>query len=168
MYAFYRRNPILPVSRITNMVVPAQAAMFLVLCLTPSASADTSDQPNRFVFERDDRTIVLEPFGPNIVRVTLSSDKGAALGAPGYGIIATPSMTGWTHEQDSAGYDTIRSDMGCPTSRRLCETWGTRPAPVTLDPHLFPDCVRNIAARHHQHRTHRARTLQPRRGRRRT
>jgi alpha-D-xyloside xylohydrolase len=109
MYAFSRRNPILPVSRITNMVVLAQAAMFLVLCLTPLASADTSAQPNRFVFERDDRTIVLEPFGPNIVRVTLSSDKGAALGAPGYGIIATPSMTGWTHEQDSAGYDTIRS-----------------------------------------------------------
>jgi len=51
----------------------------------------------------------MEPFGPNIVRVTLSSEKPAALAAPGYGIVGTPSMSGWTHELDSTGYDVIRS-----------------------------------------------------------
>jgi alpha-D-xyloside xylohydrolase len=96
-----------PFCGITNGVV--LAAMFLVLGLGPHACADTSDQANGFVFERDNRTIVLQPFGPNIVRVTLSSQKPAALAAPGYGIVGTPSMAGWTHERDSAGYDVVRS-----------------------------------------------------------
>ncbi|MBV8675344.1 MAG: alpha-glucosidase, partial [Acidobacteriaceae bacterium] len=61
------------------------------------------------MLERDNRTIVLEPYAPNIVRITLSERKQQALGPPGYGIVATPSMTGWTHEQDAGGYDVIRS-----------------------------------------------------------
>ena len=92
-----------------HVVVLAHAAMALLLVLAPLACADTSDQGNRFVFERDNRTIVLESFGPNVLRVTLSSDKSAALGLPGYGIVGTPSMAGWTHEQDSAGYEVLHS-----------------------------------------------------------
>jgi alpha-D-xyloside xylohydrolase len=87
----------------------AQAAMVLLLGFAPLACADTSDQGNRFVFERDNRTIVLETFGANILRVTLSSEKSSALASPGYGIVGTPSMAGWTHEQDSAGHDVVRS-----------------------------------------------------------
>ena len=71
--------------------------------------AQTPDQANRFVLERENRTIVLEPYGPNIVRITLSKEKSAALAVPGYGIAGAPSMTGWTREQDSAGFDVIRS-----------------------------------------------------------
>lgn len=59
---------------------------------------------------RQGRTLVLEPYAPNIIRITLSSEKAAALAAPGYGFVATPSSTGWSHEQDSEGYDIIRSD----------------------------------------------------------
>jgi alpha-D-xyloside xylohydrolase len=92
-----------------NALLSALATVFLMLGLAHFACADTPDQTNRFVIERDDRTIVLEPFAPNILRVTLSSDKPAALAAPGYGIVGTPSMAGWTREQDSAGYDLIRS-----------------------------------------------------------
>ena len=95
--------------RTASAVVPALAAMFLMFGLARLASADTSDQANRFVIERDNRTIVLEPFGANIVRVTLSSERAAALATAGYGIVGTPSMAGWTREQDSAGYDVIRS-----------------------------------------------------------
>jgi len=95
--------------RRANAVVPALAAMFLMFSLARFAYADTSDQANRFVIERDNRTIVMEPFGANIVRVTLSSEKTAALATPGYGIVGTPSRSGFTHEQDSAGYDVIRS-----------------------------------------------------------
>ncbi len=87
----------------------ALLAMFVVFGLSQAASAATSDQADRFILERDNRSIVLEPFGANIVRVTLSSEKAAALAAPGYGIVGTPSMIGWTHEQDSSGYDVIRS-----------------------------------------------------------
>jgi hypothetical protein len=64
MHKSFQRNPIQPFCGITNVVVLAQAAMLLVLGLGPHACADTSDQANGFVFERDNRIIVLEPFGP--------------------------------------------------------------------------------------------------------
>jgi len=67
-------------------------------------SADT-----QIVLSRQDRIVVLEPYAPNIIRITLSSEKTAALAAAGYGFVGTPSITGWTHEQDSGGYDVFRS-----------------------------------------------------------
>ena len=95
--------------RTANVVVHAIAAIFLTVGVARPACGETPDQASPFVIERDNRTIVIEPFGANIVRVTLSSEKGAALAAPGYGIVGTPAMAGWTHEQDSGGYDVIRS-----------------------------------------------------------
>ena len=40
----------------------------------------------------------MEPYAPNIVRVTLSLKKEEALKAPGYGFIGTAS-DGWTQEE---------------------------------------------------------------------
>ena len=66
-------------------------------------------QDGSLVLNREGRTISLEPYAPNIVRVTISTDKAAASGAPGYGISAQPSAQGWTHERDSEGDDIFRS-----------------------------------------------------------
>jgi alpha-D-xyloside xylohydrolase len=63
----------------------------------------------QIVLLRHGGTVVLEPYAPNIIRITLSSDKAEALAAPGYGFVGTPSMTGWRHEQASSGYDVIQS-----------------------------------------------------------
>jgi hypothetical protein len=103
MQQSFRLNSMQLFRRTANAVVPALAAMFLMFGLARLACADTPDQANRFVIERGNRAIVIEPFGANIVRVTLSSEKAPALATPGYGIVGTPSMAGWTHEQDSAG-----------------------------------------------------------------
>jgi alpha-D-xyloside xylohydrolase len=54
-------------------------------------------------------TIVLEPYAPNILRVTLSMQADAAKGAPGYGIIAKPNAAGWTATQ-SDREDVYKSD----------------------------------------------------------
>ena len=66
-------------------------------------------QSNPFVFERDGRVISLVPYAPNIVRVTISRDKAAAVSGPGYGIIAEPNAGGWTREKDAEGNDVFRS-----------------------------------------------------------
>src|SRR5579871_1111263 len=52
--------------------------------------------PQRLELTGGGETIVLEPYAPNIVRVTLSLQRDAATGAPGYGIIAHPDASGWT------------------------------------------------------------------------
>src|ERR1022692_3491175 len=57
-------------------------------------------QGGPLVLERNGRVISLVPYAPNVLRVTMSTDQAAATAAPGYGIVAMPSATGWKHEQD--------------------------------------------------------------------
>jgi alpha-D-xyloside xylohydrolase len=57
---------------------------------------------------RGDATVVVEPYAPNIVRVTLSLQKQHAMAGPGYGIVAKPQPSGWTSTSDAAG-DTLQS-----------------------------------------------------------
>jgi len=78
---------------------------FLTVLLAGSAMA----QGGSLVLERDGRLISLVPYAENILRVTMSTGKTAATGAPGYGILATPSTEGWTHERDAEGNDVFRS-----------------------------------------------------------
>jgi alpha-D-xyloside xylohydrolase len=56
-------------------------------------------QENRVVLERGGSTIVLEPYAPNILRVTLSLNRAPALAAPGYGVLAAPAAAGWSATQ---------------------------------------------------------------------
>jgi alpha-D-xyloside xylohydrolase len=58
---------------------------------------------------RDNATVLVEPYAPNIVRVSISLRREDALAAPGYGIIATPAPAGWTTGSDTSG-DTLRSN----------------------------------------------------------
>jgi alpha-D-xyloside xylohydrolase len=57
---------------------------------------------------RGDATVFIEPYAPNIVRVSLSLRRDDALAAPGYGISAISSPSGWTAEKDKSG-DVLRS-----------------------------------------------------------
>src|SRR4051794_10223744 len=65
-------------------------------------------QESQMVLERPGETIALEPYAPNIIRVSLSLDKGQALARPGYGLLANPAPAGWTREQ-SPEADVYRS-----------------------------------------------------------
>ena len=58
---------------------------------------------SKLVLDRDGSAIVLEPYAPNIIRVTLSRLKDKATAAPGFGFNATASSTGWKHEVDVRG-----------------------------------------------------------------
>jgi alpha-D-xyloside xylohydrolase len=56
----------------------------------------------RLELARKGETIVLEPYAPNILRVTLSLKREPALAAPGYGFIASPSGEGWAASRTGA------------------------------------------------------------------
>lgn len=77
--------------------------LLTVFALTPTVWAQ-----EQVVLTRQDATVVLEPYAPNILRVTLSLRKQDAVSAPGYGISAHPSSVGWTHESSDNG-DVYRS-----------------------------------------------------------
>lgn len=102
------------------------AAVFLAGFDTGASAEDSAAT----ILDRPGRTIAIEPYGPNIVRITLSSEKAAALASPGYGIIGTPSKKGWSQEKDAEGNDIIRS--GRLVVRIGAETLAP-PRPMPLD-----------------------------------
>ncbi|MBB6142714.1 alpha-D-xyloside xylohydrolase [Silvibacterium bohemicum] len=77
----------------------ALSAFLLVPCLAATAQV----QDGKIVLEHGNSTIVLEPYAPNILRVTLSLLKDQALAGPGYGIVGTPSAEGWKYEHTDDG-----------------------------------------------------------------
>ena len=81
------------------------------LTLLPSLIAQTQlaqKEQGRLVLEKGDSTIVLEPYAPNIIRVTLTLLKDQATAPPGYGFVGTPSADGWSYEHQENG-DVYRS-----------------------------------------------------------
>ncbi|HUV71060.1 MAG TPA: TIM-barrel domain-containing protein [Terracidiphilus sp.] len=69
-----------------------------LLSLVPSASLAQAPS-QRLVLDRKGETIVLEPYAPNILRVTLSLTPEPALAAPGVGFVASPAASGWSASQ---------------------------------------------------------------------
>src|ERR1039458_5335460 len=72
-----------------------------------SSHAQTSQ---RLEIDRSGETIVLEPYAPNVVRVTLSLQAEAAKGKPGYGFVASADASGWTKNQTNSA-DVYQSDQ---------------------------------------------------------
>ena len=91
--------------RSAHMSVRAFGAVLLAVSLGGAALA----QGGALVVVRKGRTISLEPYAPNILRITMSTDRAAATGPPGYGFVAKPSADGWTHDRDAEGNDIFRS-----------------------------------------------------------
>ena len=56
-------------------------------------------------------TVQIEPYAPNVVRVTLGTDKKYALAGPGPGFLAKPATAGWTVSTDDQGDHLASSRM---------------------------------------------------------
>lgn len=56
----------------------------------------TSLYGQRLELERHQATVLVEPYAPNIVRISMSLRHDDAVAAPGYGIVAQPSGQGWS------------------------------------------------------------------------
>ena len=91
------------------MKKPALLLPFVAMALCSFiAFGQSSDQ--RVEIARKGETIVFEPYGENILRVTLSLNKEAALRGPGYGIVGTPDAHGWSRSEtdDAVTYGSQR------------------------------------------------------------
>ncbi len=105
----------------------------ILLCVFASlvGGAILVAQQNRVVLQRGGSTIVLEPYAPNILRVTLSLNRGPAMAPPGYGVLANPAAAGWQASQ-SAQADMYQSARIVATiDRDLPST--TPPLPTQVD-----------------------------------
>jgi alpha-D-xyloside xylohydrolase len=73
---------------------PVVIVAAIILC-----AGAANAEPPQVVLSRGRSTVVLEPYAPNIIRITLSLSRKEATAPPGYGLIASPSPQGWTHER---------------------------------------------------------------------
>jgi alpha-D-xyloside xylohydrolase len=74
-----------------------------VLVLAASLVAVFQARAQSLTLNRSGATVLVEPYAPNIVRVSISLQKDDALAAPGYGIIAKPLTQGWSIAQTEQG-----------------------------------------------------------------
>ena len=87
----------------------ACAALLTLFSMAAVRDAAAQGETGKFVLERTGRTIVVEPWADNIVRITVSTAESAAAGAPGFGFVGNPVTTAWTRTKDAEGFDVIRS-----------------------------------------------------------
>jgi alpha-D-xyloside xylohydrolase len=83
-------------------------AMSMGLVLTAFTASDPGASGQKLTLDRGPATVMVEPYAPNVVRVTLSLIKADALAAPGYGIVAKPMPEGWSVAKDN-GRDVLKS-----------------------------------------------------------
>ncbi len=73
------------------------SVLILIFSIVLTSAASTVQNPGqRLELDRKGETIVLEPYAPNILRVTLSLQHDSAVAKPGYGFIAAPDASGWS------------------------------------------------------------------------
>ena len=73
-------------------------------------AVDLRGQEKSVVMDHNGATVMLEPYAPNIIRVTLSTLKDQAIAPPGYGFVAAPSAQEWKHETTEKD-DTYQSSV---------------------------------------------------------
>lgn len=78
--------------------------------------------------DRNGAVVAVEPYAPNVVRVTIALDHDLADAAPGYGISAKSNAAGWTHSGSDAG-DTFTS--GAVNLTVKAEPWPGAPSQMT-------------------------------------
>ena len=92
-----------------NRYVRLLPFVFLSLMRPANAPAQPSNaQSSAILLNRNGAIIALEPYAPNIIRVSLSTLKPEVTAAPGYGFVASPAVQGWSHTQATSG-DTYTS-----------------------------------------------------------
>jgi hypothetical protein len=77
----------------------SSALALLAGIVLTAASLPAQTPSQRLELDRKGETIVLEPYAPNILRVTISQKREPALAAPGYGFVAAPAAAGWSASQ---------------------------------------------------------------------
>jgi alpha-D-xyloside xylohydrolase len=103
----HRRSFLIGTIKFARMISLLSLSGCLVAASHPALAQDTAQ---RLEIDRKGETIVLQPYAPNILRVTLSLKREPALAAPGYGFLATPAADGWTASEtaDASVYQSQR------------------------------------------------------------
>jgi len=108
------------------------AVMLCAVCVTLAPIGHAAAAPLSLL-DRNGSYVSIEPYAPNIVRVTLSVEKNLALAAPSYGFIGTADAAGWTHQTTVLG-DVFSS----PAMSLEVKAQSPRSAPSQMERYFAP------------------------------
>ena len=94
--------------RVALSVFSQQSRIFLLSLLVLAANVLVAQSPSA-TLDRNGQVISIEPYAPNVVRVTLSTEAKEAVAAPGPGYVALPDAREWRHSSDARGADLYAS-----------------------------------------------------------
>ncbi len=101
--------PRLPLNPATYRTILCLAGLFCAEKTLRAQGRDPAQPRATISTARGDATVIVEPYAPNIVRVSISLLKQYALAAPGYGVTARSAGQGWTSTSGRTG-DVLRSN----------------------------------------------------------
>ncbi|GFE87616.1 hypothetical protein GCM10011488_25700 [Steroidobacter agaridevorans] len=84
-----------------NRMIPKNRAALAALALMCSSGVVTAEPLG--LLDRNGSFVAIEPYAPNVVRVTLSLEKERVVAPPGYGFVANPDAKGWKHDVAASG-----------------------------------------------------------------
>ena len=96
------------------------------IALLPVAAAQA--EPMATV-DRNGSLVAIEPYAPNIVRVTIAVDRALADAAPGPGPNAKANAAGWTHRTDPSGDVFASSALSLTVA---AQPWAARRGPADI------------------------------------
>lgn len=79
------------------------ATMRMAVAIACLAGAGPALAEPMALLDRNGSRVAIEPYAPNIVRVTIAMDKALAEAPPGDGPIAKADASGWSHRADANG-----------------------------------------------------------------
>jgi alpha-D-xyloside xylohydrolase len=90
-----------------DMAIVGKARMTIAIGLLGATALAAVAQPAAAdplaTLNRNGSYVSIEPYGPNIVRITLAQTADEADSPPGYGVNGKPDAAGWTHASGSDG-----------------------------------------------------------------
>ena len=87
----------------TKPGVSSTRAVRMLLCATASLLPAAAAAQPLATLDRHGSYVAVEPYAPNIVRVTIALDRTLSDAAPGYGISGKSDTKGWTRRSGEAG-----------------------------------------------------------------
>jgi alpha-D-xyloside xylohydrolase len=112
-----------------DMLRAAGYCVTFVCALAAGAHAQSTE----FVLDQGSGALTVQPYGRNVVRITVSTSRAQSLAGPGYGIIAEPAMAGWDHEHETTGADVYRSTALVVHISPIAQTAAEKLQPMPLD-----------------------------------
>src|SRR5579859_5201034 len=117
-----------------SVVAGLTSALMCSALFVASPAAGYAQTPqDKAVITRGESTIVLEPYAPNVMRVTLSLLKDQAIAGPGYGVVASPAPNGWSYSEgeDADTYRSSRMVVSLLGGRGHGQAASTKPTELT-------------------------------------